>query len=353
MARSRQLKIGGVAIPPGETRDLRLKVSESYTGDAVVLPVRVIRAARPGPAVFLTAAVHGDELNGTGIIRELMFGDPLPLRKGTLICVPVVNVFGFESHTRYLPDRRDLNRSFPGSERGSLASRIARVIFREIVAPSDFGIDFHTAAVRHTNFPNIRADLARPAVRRLAEAFGCEMIVSSQGPKGSLRRSACEQGCPTVVLEAGEVWKVEPGVLEVGTRGVRNVLADLGMVAGKPEKPLYQVTVRKTMWVRAELGGLLRFHVSPGDLIERGAPIATNISVFGDARSVLTAPVDGIVLGMLTLPAVKPGEPVCHLALPDRRPAALRRALAGRRAGADNHLATSIAKARTTTRRQR
>lgn len=336
MGRGGHLEIGGERVAPGETRDVRLKVSESYTGDAVELFVRVIRAAEEGPTGFLTAAVHGDEINGAGIIRELAFSRPLRLKRGSLLCLPVVNVFGFETHTRYLPDRRDLNRSFPGSARGSLASRFAHTLFTEIVRRCDFGIDLHTAAVRNTNFPNIRADLELAGVRRLAYAFGCELTVSSKGPAGSLRRAACAGGCPTIVLEAGEVWKVEPAVLREGVRGVRNALTHFGMLEGEEEPPPYRVVVHKTTWVRADLGGILRFHVAPGDLVSGGQAIATNSSLFGEARSILIAPVDGIVLGMTTLPAVKPGEPVCMIAIPDKRLATIRRALE-RRGGREAH----------------
>jgi predicted deacylase len=152
--------------------------------------------------------------------------------------------------------------------------------------------------------------------------------VHGPGPSGSLRREAVRAGCPTILLEAGEPSKMEPGVQLVGVRGIRNVLVELGMIREKPEPPAYQVLVRKSTWVRAERAGILRFHVSPGELVDAGQPLATNVSVFGQAQSVLIAPQDGIVLGMTTLPAVKPGEPVCHLALPKRSIQRVRRTLA-------------------------
>jgi uncharacterized protein len=331
------LHIAGAEVLPGETRDLRLKVSESYTGDPVAIPIRVIRAPAPsdggddGPVVLITGGVHGDELNGAGIVRQLL-GTPLELLRGTLVLVPIVNSFGFENHTRYLPDRRDLNRSFPGSapgkRAGSLASRIAGAFFHEVVRQCDYGIDLHTAAVRRTNFPNVRGDLSIPAVRRIARAFGCELIVNGKGPKGSLRREACASGCPTIILEAGEVWKIEPGVVEVGVRGIRNVLIELGMLAGNPSRPAYQTRVDRTAWVRAEVGGILIFHVGPGEIVEAGQPIAANVSIVGEHQSILTAPADGIVLGMTTLPAAKPGDPVCHIAIPRRSVGAIRSRLA-------------------------
>ncbi len=329
MSRSAPFIIAGERIRLGETRNVSLPVSETYTGEQVALPVRVVRAKRSGPCVFVTAAVHGDEVNGTGIVRELLFGEPLELKRGTLLCIPVVNIFGFESHDRYMPDRRDLNRSFPGSPSGSLASRYAHLLMQEIISRCDFGLDLHSAAAMRTNFPNVRGDFGRPDVRELAEVLGCELMVNGKGPEGSLRRAACEAHCPTVVLEAGEVGKIEPTVVEIGVRGVRNVLIHLGMLDGEIVRPAYQTTVNKTTWVRAELGGLLRFHVAPGDLVEGGEPLASNQSIFGEARSIIIAPLDGIVLGMTTHPAVKPGEPICHLALPGRRLSAIRKILRG------------------------
>jgi len=208
-----------------------------------------------------------------------------------------------------------------------MTSRVARVLYKEIIAKCDFGIDLHTGASGRTNFPNVRGDLRNPGVRRLARAFGCEVIMHGAGPEGSLRREAVKAGCPTILLEAGEPSKIEPAVQEVGVRGILNVLAELDMIHREPERPAWQVLVRKTTWVRAERAGILRFHVGPGDLVEAGQPLATNVSIFGRAQSVLIAPQDGIVLGMTTLPAVKPGEPVCHLALPGRSIQRIRRAL--------------------------
>ena len=310
--------MGGVRIRPGETWNVHLKVSERYTGDDVTMPLRVICSRRPGPVVFVSAAVHGNEINGTGIIHELIFGGALRVRAGTVILVPVANPYGFETHERYMPDGRDLNRHFPGSPRGSLARRVADIFFREIVLRSDYGVDLHTAAGQRTNYPNIRADLSDERVLALARAFGSEIIVDSKGPTGSLRREATAAGCPTVVLEAGEPLKMQPGVLEAGVLGVTNVLHWLGIVEGSPSKPDYQIEVRKRHWVRAEVGGLLHYHVAPGEAVEAGQPLATNFSIYGDAQNILFAPEDGIVIGVTTRPAVKPGEPVFHLAMTGR-----------------------------------
>ena len=325
MPRSRRFRLAGVDIPLGKTVDINLKVSETYLGDAIELPIRVIRGPKAGPRVFISAALHGDELTGTGIIHEFLHDEQVSLKCGTLLLIPVINVFGFENHDRYLPDRRDLNRMFPGSASGSLASRIAHRVMQEVIAPCDYGIDLHSAALTRTNFPNVRGDLSIPEVKRIAKAFGCELVVNGKGPEGCMRREACAADCATIILEAGEPMKAEPAMLEVGVRGIRNVLTELRMIDGDVYEPPYQTFIRKTTWVRAEVGGFLRFHVQPGALVEADSPVASNFSILGNHQNILRSPVDGIVLGMTTSPAVKPGEPVCHIAIPGRKITSIRK----------------------------
>jgi len=318
MVKRKQFVIAGQRVSRGEARTINLKFSESYLGSPATVPIHVLRAKKHGPRVLLTGCVHGDELNGMGIIRELLYDQPPKLTCGTLVCIPVVNVYGLENHTRYLPDRRDLNRDFPGAEKGSISSRLAHVIFNKVVRQCDMVIDFHSAAVRRTNYPNIRADLSVAGVRSLARAFGCELIVNGKGPVGSLRRAATSAGVPCIILEAGEVWKIESSVVEVGVRGVMNVLRSLGMVRGKVVTPRYQTRIHRTTWVRAERGGTLSFAVNPGDLVEKGQLLASNYNIFGDERSQLVSPGDGIILGMTTMPVVKPGDAAFHIALTSR-----------------------------------
>jgi len=303
----------GEELSPGSSGDFWLDISESYSSVTVKVPVHIRRSDKDGPTVFLTGALHGDELNGTGIIRALLRDPELRLRKGALLAIPVLNLLAFERHSRYLPDRRDLNRAFPGSATGTLASRMARTIFDEVVARCDYGIDLHTAAVRRTNYPTVRADLSDPGVGLLANAFGCEVIQNCGGPKGSLRREASKAGCPTIVMEGGEVWKVEPDIVEAGVRGVKNVLRSLDMLDCNTQRPDYQVNIEKTKWVRADRGGFLHFHIIPGDIVEKGQPLATNTTLLGREQSVVGAPFDAVVLGMTTLPAINPGEPICNL----------------------------------------
>lgn len=317
----------GQEIGAGESRDVTLAVSESYSSMTVQIPIHIRRAQKPGPVVFVTAALHGDEINGAGAVRNLIQDPALRLEQGSLLLVPVLNLLAFDRHSRYLPDRRDLNRSFPGSTGGSLASRMAHIIFDEIVSRCDAGIDLHTAAVRRTNFPNVRGDLTNPQVRRLAESFGAEIIINSKGPAGALRREACLAGCPTIVMEGGEVWKVEPSIVASATQGIQNVLRSLGMLDSPIQKPAYQIVIEKSKWIRAELGGFLQFHIKPGDLVEKDQPLATNTTLLGHERSMLVAPFDAVVIGMTSLPAISPGEPICNLGkLPKgEKPSALQR----------------------------
>jgi hypothetical protein len=334
-SRVEPFEFAGHKIELGETLDTRLPLTQTYSGANLTIPVRIMRGAEPGPALFVLGAIHGDEINGAGVVREIILDEAFQLSAGTLLLAPVINAFGYERHSRYLPDRRDLNRHFPGFESGSPASRLAHAVFAEIVSKCDYGVDLHTAAVRRTNFPNVRADLSRPEIESFAWAFGCELVVNGKGPKGSLRRTACRAGRPTIILEAGEVWKIEPRVVEVGVRGVRNALIHLGMMEGKLALPAYQARVDKTKWLRADYGGILQFHVAPGDVVEAEQPLATNSNLLGKERNVLYSPFDGVILGMTTIPVVTPGDPVCHVALPADGIAQIRKAL---RRGSDQSL---------------
>lgn len=337
----------GERILPGQSRNVDLPVSESYSSMTVPIPIHIRRAKEPGPVVFVTAALHGDEINGTGAVRQLIQDTQFQLTSGSVILIPVLNILAFDRHSRYLPDRRDLNRSFPGTENGSLAGRMAHLIFTEIVSRCDYGIDIHTAAIRRTNYPNVRGDLSRPRVRELAQAFGAEIIINGKGPEKALRREACRAGCPTIIMEGGEVWKVEPGIVESATRGIRNVLRHLDMLEGGIQSPPYQVVIETSRWVRAERGGFLQFHVQPGELIEKDQPLATNTTLLGDKRDTLHSPFNAVVIGMTSLPAVSPGEPICNLGmLPEGvHPADLQALRAGNRGlghRVSNQLATNV-----------
>lgn len=312
-SREEPLCFAGTEIALGETAELRLQVAESYTAEPLSIPVTVVRGG-PGPRLFVTATVHGDELNGVGILRDLLNDTDFSGLKGTLIAVPVANVPGFLVQDRRVPDRRDLNRSFPGSRKGSLTARIADTLFREVIRQSDFGIDLHTGGGDRTNYPQIRADLSDPRVAELADAFGIPLVVGGTGPEGSLRLTAVAAGVPTIVYEAGSARRLERPFIRTGIEGILNVMRHLRMLSGEPSEPPLRLRIERTRWVRAQVGGILDLQVALGQPLQRGEPISVNTNPFGRERNQLKAPHSGMVLGLTQSPLVHPGDAVCHLA---------------------------------------
>ena len=308
-------RIFGRVLPPARSASFLVEVSESYTGHPVRIPATVVTGARPGPACFVTAAVHGDELNGVGAVRRLIAAakarrDEL---KGALVCLPLVNVLGFHVHSRYLPDRRDLNREFPGNPGGPMSARVAHAVWSKVLGRCDYGLDLHTAAQGQSNLPHVRADLKIPVLRRMATAFGCEMIYDDAGRRGSLRRTATEQGIPTLLLEAGGALEYKESMIAHGLRGCLSALGVLGMLDEPHRKADFQVVVRKADWLRASRGGLVELKVNPGDLIRKGELLYITTNPFGREVSRLKAPYDGLVVSTFTVPMVRPGSAICHV----------------------------------------
>lgn len=313
--------LGGVVAPAGARSDLLLQVSESYTGDRLSIPVVVVNGREDGATLFVTAAIHGDELNGIAIVREVLGRIEPAEVVGTLVCVPVVNVLGVQFHSRYLPDRRDLNRSFPGSASGSTASRMAYMLMQEVVSGADAGIDLHTAANRRMNAPQIRVRLDDARAAELGSVFGAPFLIDANLRPGSLRDAADRIGVPVLTFEGGESLRFEEDVITAGTAGVLRVMGRLGMLPADevPPPPDVPVVVSDdTRWVRAERGGILDLLVRPGDAVEEGQPLWTVASPFGRERSQKESPSEGVVIGMTTLPLVNPGDAVVHLAATGR-----------------------------------
>lgn len=304
---------GGRKILPGDVAQVNLKVSETVTHQPARIPVTVVRGKVDGPTLFVTAAVHGNEINGVAVVRRLLdVLEPDDLR-GTLIGVPVVNRFGFQSGDRYLPDRRDLNRFFPGDRDGSMASRIAYTLFQKVINRSDAGVDLHTAATGQSNLCHIRGDADDPKVRDLMRAFGTPIMMHSDGPKGSLRRAASKAGVPTILFEAGEPGRFEPHVAEIGYQGIIRVMNHMGMVTKRPRRPGVQILVRKSEWVRADHGGILDLHVAPGDLVRRKQRVGIIHDPFGRHVDEILASHSGVVLSVATDPLTNPGNAVVHI----------------------------------------
>ncbi len=310
------ITVAGVTIEPGERRDLAPLASESYTGDRATLPMAVINGAEDGARVFVTAAIHGDELNGIEVCRRLLdLLDPAALR-GSIVVVPIVNVLGVQFGSRYLPDRRDLNRSFPGSHGGSMAARIARLVTEEVITGSDAGIDLHTAANHHTNVHQVRiADDERAL--ELAITFGAPFVMHAPLRAGSLRAVALDLGVPVLTFEGGQPLRFDEDVIDVALRGILRVLARLDMVDGAPEPAATDpMVLEASRWLRAERGGVLELHVGAGDLVQAGQPLWTTTSPLGAERASVAAETEGYIIGATTLPLVQPGQALLHVALP-------------------------------------
>ena len=235
---NRPITIGDTTVNPGERRDVSLPVAKLYTATSLHMPVKVLCGRRAGPVLFVSAAVHGDELNGVEIIRRLFRRKALDRMNGTLLAVPIVNVHGFIEQSRYLPDRRDLNRSFPGSPSGSIAARLADTFLRNVVLKSDFGIDLHTGAIDRANLPQIRGDMDDPRVAEMALAFGAPVAVNAALRDGSLRACAAQNGIPVMVYEAGEALRFDELSIRAGVRGIVQAMRGLGMLpASKAKAP--------------------------------------------------------------------------------------------------------------------
>jgi len=279
------------------------------------LPVTVINGRSDGARLWLSAALHGDEINGVEVIRRVVRRVRPERLKGLLIAVPIVNVFGFINQSRYLPDRRDLNRSFPGSPGGSLASQLARLFMTEVVDRCTHGIDLHAAAQPRINLPHIRGNLGDPATRRCAEAFGAPVILHTNPPKGALRGEAAKRGMTVLLYEAGESLRFNSSAIKAGVEGVLNVMASLGMRSRKSAvRPAPPFVARKGKWVRARQSGVLYLQVKLGEKVLKGARMAVIADPLGEGAVEIKAPLDGVVIGCTTNPLVHRGDAIIHLA---------------------------------------
>ena len=314
MARG-SFEIGSVRIRPGLQRALALPITRLVTGADVDLPIRVVHGREDGPVIWINAAIHGDEAVGVEVVRQVLAGlDPKTLR-GTLIAIPIVNVLGFMNGNRYLPDRRDLNRSFPGAARGSLAGRIAHLMMTEVVAKCEVGIDLHTGSDRRSNLPQIRADLDDPGTRDLALAFAAPVMLAAPLRDGSLRSAARDRGAKVLLYEAGEAWRMDDWAIDAGVIGVRRVLAKLEMTDPLGEDPpSASVECVRSGWVRARGTGMLHLDVDLGQRVAKGERLGGLFDSFGKRVRLVHADRAGLVIGRTEAPLVNSGDAVVHIA---------------------------------------
>ncbi len=310
--------LSGVEVQRGERRTVDVPLPQLYTHTAIPMPVQVLHGKKDGPRLFLTAALHGDELNGMEIIRRVVARlDPARIR-GTVLAVPVVNMFGLITQSRYLPDRRDLNRSFPGTPNGSLASRLACTVRREIIRSCTHGIDLHTAGMNRTNLPQIRANLDDPETRQCAVAFGASVIINSAVRDGSLRQAAVESGVHVLVYEAGEPLRFNDDAIETGISGVLRVMTVLGMRVGHSRiRRNPRLEVRSSKWIRARRSGILRLSAAVGDHVRKGQAIGQISDSFEESKVVVRSPHTGLVIGQTVNPLVYRGDAIVHVGVPE------------------------------------
>ena len=306
--------LGGI-VPPGSTLRLSWSATELFEGVPVSTPVLVVNGRKPGPTLCLTAAVHGDELNGIEMVRRVLHDTDAKKLSGSIIGVPIVNVQGFRRGSRYLPDRRDLNRYFPGNPNGSAAARIARSLFEDVIAHCDALVDLHTGSFERANLPQIRADLRNPDVVTLTQGFGSMVVLHSKPTAGTLRHAATMAGIPTVTVEAGGPSQLELAEVKRGVAGIQTLLTTLGMVKarrrwGAPE-PVYY----KSSWVRADNGGILLSDVTLGSTVRVGDLLGSITDPMNNARTELRSPYSGRIIGMARNQVVMPGFAAFHVGI--------------------------------------
>jgi len=311
------LYINGVTFSAGTRSTIELPVGRLYTHTPMTMPVHVVKGKKSGPRLFISAAIHGDEINGVEIIRRLLKLPALKRLKGTIIAVPIVNIHGLINHSRYLPDRRDLNRSFPGSEKGSLAARLAHLFMKEIVSQSTHGIDLHTGALHRDNLPQIRANMDDEETEKLARAFDVPVMISSNLRDGSLREAAAEHGIPMLLYEAGEALRFDEISIRAGVKGIVNVMRTLEMLPpsrSKTKKHLEPVVARSSSWIRASDSGILRAMVPLGSRVKKNTLLGVVADPFGETEANIVSTFNGIVIGRTNLPLVNEGDALYHIA---------------------------------------
>lgn len=303
----------GEQVAPGERRILDW-TGAPRDGDGRGVPVAVAHGLSPGPVLCLFAAVHGDEINGIEAVRQVVQRTDPQALSGTLVAVPVVNLGGYARGSRYMPDRRDLNRAFPGSPRGSAASRLAHALFDNIVRSCDAVVDFHTGSFDRDNLPQLRADLRSPATLELVRGFGATLVLHSPGQKGMLRRAANEAGIPAATFEVGAPGVLQPPMIEVAVAGIERLMHRLGMRESVlPEAMEPQPVFYESRWVRAETPGLLLSEVELGQRVAPGQRLGRVIDPLSDREVELLSPFHGRVLGMAQNRQVLPGYALFHL----------------------------------------
>ena len=309
---SEKIIINGQEILPGENIQINLNVAKLPTHTMIDLPVFVFRGKRRGPRLLIMAGIHGDELNGVETIRRLIVNKSIIPKSGMVVAIPIVNIYGFLNKSRYLPDGRDLNRSFPGSKTGSLASRVAHTLIKEILPVIDYGIDLHTGGANN-NYPQVRCTFDVPNNLTLARAFAPPFIINSKLRDDSLRKAAHEMGKTILVYEGGEALRFDELSIKEGIKGIKRLMKYLKLTTANPRKLRRPVEILSSSWIRARNSGVYRAFVEYGDKVSKNQIIASITDPFGETEYKIKSGTSGYVLGIRSLPIVNRGDAILNI----------------------------------------
>jgi len=307
------IEIGGQKIYPGESKQVVVNIARLPSRTVIDTLIHVFRSEKEGPVLLLSAGLHGDEINGIESLRRMIVKKQLMPEIGTIICIPIINIYGFLNFSRDLPDGKDINRSFPGSENGSLASRVAHFIVQEILPQIDYGIDYHTGGAAKSNYPQVRCITKDEENLNLAKAFAAPIILNSNYRPGSLRKEAAKNGKRIIVYEGGESLRFDENAIEQAIKGTKRVMHYLNMVSKSPNKEFTPTLVEKSSWVRAKYAGMFRSNIMPGDTVKKNQIIGSITDPYGDFEHKKKAPFNGIVIGKNNNPIVHAGDALFHL----------------------------------------
>lgn len=312
----RPIQIDGQKIKAGEQVDLALNIARLPSGTDIHMPVHVYRSKKDGPTLLLTGGMHGDEVNGIEIVRKFLDSRLVKqIQCGSIVAVPIINVYGFINFSRDVPDGKDVNRSFPGNTEGSLASLVAHTMSKKILPEVDLGVDFHTGGASRTNFPQTRFDPEDRTAADIAKAFSAPFTLHSPVIKGSFRETAHKMGVSVVTFEGGETLRIDPQTVEEGLEGIKRLMKHLGMLSKAPKAPRSQRFFSESSWVRADVSGLFRHRKASGKKVKEGQTIGYISSPTNEYSVKVKSPFNGYIIGHNNFPLIHKGDALFHIGI--------------------------------------
>lgn len=313
----KEVVIAGEPIRPGEFKEININIARLPSRTQIDTPIYVYRAPEDGPTLALTAGMHGDEINGMEIVRRIIDVGHNKVARGTTVCMPIINVYGFLNYSRDVPDGKDVNRSFPGSRNGSLASRVAYHVTHSVIPFIDVGVDFHTGGAMRTNYPQVRCVMQDSKNVELANAFHAPFTIDAPFRPHSLRQTAAKHGKNIIVYEGGESLRMDQPAIEEGINGTLRLMKHLGMIDWAPDIRQETRIIWNTSWIRARTAGIFHAHVQAGDLIHKHQLVGAITDPFGESHEQIKSPVTGYLIGINNNPVVNAGDALMHVGMDD------------------------------------